>query len=143
MRTSSTARGGTTPPAPRPPASWPTGWPDPTGTGAENELILGDLNAYAQEDPIQALEAAGYTDVAGSVLGEESYSYVFDGQVGTLDYILANGPAFGQVAESRNGTSMPMRPTRSTTTSISAGIRPCSTGPRRPVLRITTPSSLA
>ena len=71
---------------------------DPTGTGAENVLILGDLNAYAQEDPIQALVAAGYTDVAGSVLGEESYSFVFDGQVGTLDYILANGPAFGQVA---------------------------------------------
>jgi predicted extracellular nuclease/2',3'-cyclic-nucleotide 2'-phosphodiesterase (5'-nucleotidase family) len=71
---------------------------DPTGTGAKNQLIVGDLNAYAQEDPIQALEVAGFTDVAGSVLGDDSYSFVFDGQIGTLDYILANGPAFEQVA---------------------------------------------
>ncbi|MFK7868065.1 MAG: ExeM/NucH family extracellular endonuclease [Roseobacter sp.] len=67
---------------------------DPTGTGAENQLIIGDLNAYAKETPITALEDAGFTDVAQAVLGNEAYSYVFDGQIGTLDYIMANGPAF-------------------------------------------------
>ncbi|MEM8754819.1 MAG: endonuclease/exonuclease/phosphatase family protein, partial [Pseudomonadota bacterium] len=67
---------------------------DPTGTGAENQLILGDLNAYAEEDPLDVLAAAGFVDVAAELIGEEAYSFVFDGQIGTLDYILANGPAF-------------------------------------------------
>ena len=71
---------------------------DPTGTGAVNQLILGDLNAYAQEDPIKALEAAGFTDIAGALLGDDAYSFVFDGQIGTLDYVLANGPAFEKVS---------------------------------------------
>ncbi|MFN3259064.1 MAG: ExeM/NucH family extracellular endonuclease, partial [Pikeienuella sp.] len=71
---------------------------DPTGTGAVNQLILGDLNAYAEEDPIRALEAAGFTDIAGALLGDDAYSFVFDGQIGTLDYILANGPAFEKVS---------------------------------------------
>ena len=59
---------------------------DPTGQGCRNVAILGDLNAYAKEDPIQALETAGYT----SLEGVESYGYVQDGQLGTLDYILTN-----------------------------------------------------
>jgi hypothetical protein len=67
---------------------------DPTGTGAENQLIIGDLNSYAEETPITTLEAAGFTDVAQAILGPDAYGYVFDGQIGTLDYILANGPAF-------------------------------------------------
>lgn len=71
---------------------------DPTGSGAENQLIIGDLNAYAAEDPITTLAEAGFVDVAGAVLGDAAYSYVFDGQIGTLDYVLANGPAFAQVA---------------------------------------------
>ncbi len=63
---------------------------DPTGQGVENTLILGDLNAYAKEDPLTALADAGYTDLAAARLGDAAYSYVFDGQVGTLDYALAN-----------------------------------------------------
>lgn len=63
---------------------------DPTGQGSENTLILGDLNAYAKEDPLTALAAAGYTDLATQLLGDAAYSYVFDGQIGTLDYVLAN-----------------------------------------------------
>lgn len=63
---------------------------DPTGQGAENTLILGDLNAYAREDPITTLADAGYTDLAAQELGDDAYSFVFDGQIGTLDYALAN-----------------------------------------------------
>lgn len=59
---------------------------DPTNTGAVNQMILGDLNAYAQEDPLTTLEAAGFTNVAS----DTDYSFVFDGQIGTLDYILIN-----------------------------------------------------
>ncbi len=70
---------------------------DPTGQGSENVLILGDLNAYAQEDPLTALAADGFTDVAYDLLGADARSYVFDGQFGTLDYILANAAANAKV----------------------------------------------
>ncbi len=69
-------------------AEWLAG--DPTGQGAGNELIIGDLNSYDKEDPIDALRAAGYTDLILEYQGEEAYSYVFDGQLGYLDYALAN-----------------------------------------------------
>ena len=59
---------------------------DPTGTGAEQQMIVGDLNSYAQEDPITTLESLGFTNVAS----DTDYSFVFDGQIGTLDYILIN-----------------------------------------------------
>lgn len=70
---------------------------DPTGSNDDDVLIVGDLNAYAMEDPITLLESEGYTDLAGSFLGPNSYSFVFDGQFGTLDYALANASLFGQV----------------------------------------------
>ena len=70
---------------------------DPTGQGAQNVLIVGDLNSYAREDPIVALEQAGYVDLAQAFIGEEAYSYVFDGQRGTLDYALANDAALSDV----------------------------------------------
>ncbi|MGB3790018.1 MAG: ExeM/NucH family extracellular endonuclease [Phormidesmis sp.] len=71
---------------------------DPTNSGDTDFLILGDLNAYANEDPIKALEAAGYTDLAEAFAnGETPYSYLFDGQLGTLDYGLANTTLLSQV----------------------------------------------
>ena len=69
---------------------------DPTGQGSENTLIVGDLNAYAKEDPITALEDAGYTDLAAELIDDAS-SFVFDGQSGTLDYALANEALFERV----------------------------------------------
>jgi predicted extracellular nuclease len=62
---------------------------DPTGQGAGRELIIGDLNSYDKEDPIDALVDAGYTDLLAAEQGEYAYSYVFDGQLGYLDYALA------------------------------------------------------
>ncbi|MFB8386338.1 ExeM/NucH family extracellular endonuclease [Microbacterium sp. NPDC055910] len=67
---------------------------DPTGQGAGRELILGDLNAYAQEDPLQVLYGAGYSDVVGG----DSYTYVFDGQLGSLDHALAGSDIVDEVA---------------------------------------------
>jgi uncharacterized protein len=66
---------------------------DPTGTADSDVLIVGDLNAYAMEDPIRALEAAGFTNLAGAT----SYSYAFDGGWGTLDYALASASLTAQV----------------------------------------------
>lgn len=68
-------------------------WLDTNPTGAadgENIVILGDLNAYAQEDPVETITGLGYTDLAVSFIGEDAYSFVFDGQRGTLDYGLAS-----------------------------------------------------
>jgi uncharacterized protein len=58
----------------------------PTGVSCTREMVMGDLNAYAMEDPVRAFLEAGYRNVKD----EEEYSYVFDGQIGTLDYVLAN-----------------------------------------------------
>ena len=63
---------------------------DPTGSGDDDFLIIGDLNSYAKEDPIDALLAGGYTDLVRKFAGESAYSYVFDGQLGYLDHALAS-----------------------------------------------------
>lgn len=71
---------------------------DPTGQGAGDVLVIGDLNAYDQEDPIAALADAGYEDLLGRFQGEFGYSYVFDGQFGYLDYALASEALAGRIA---------------------------------------------
>ncbi|WP_286328937.1 ExeM/NucH family extracellular endonuclease [Agromyces marinus] len=58
----------------------------PTGAEPGRDVIIGDLNAYDKEDPIQVLTAAGFTDLLLEEQGENAYSYVFDGQLGYLDY---------------------------------------------------------
>lgn len=45
---------------------------DPTGSGDSDYLIIGDLNSYAQEDPITFLEGEGYTNVVDNP--ESAYS---------------------------------------------------------------------
>lgn len=73
---------------------------DPTGSGDADVLIIGDLNSYDKEDPIAILDAAGYTDLAFIFGGEAAYSFVFDGQIGYLDYALASPTLFDQVTAS-------------------------------------------
>jgi len=63
---------------------------DPTGSGSAAALIIGDLNAYAKEDPVAALQTEGYTDLIALYGGTASYSYLFDGQRGYLDHALAS-----------------------------------------------------
>jgi len=55
-----------------------------------NIIILGDLNAYANEDPIQEILSHGYSNVHQDFAENTGYSYIFDSQIGTLDYALAN-----------------------------------------------------
>lgn len=70
---------------------------DPTSSGDEDFLIIGDLNSYDKEDPIDAILAAGYTDLLFQYIGEYAYSYVFDGQIGYLDHALANSGLLDEV----------------------------------------------
>lgn len=71
---------------------------DPTGSGDPDYLIVGDLNSYAKEDPIVALESAGYTNLIAQFGGAQAYSYVFDGQFGYLDYALASPSLTPQIS---------------------------------------------
>jgi len=71
---------------------------DPTGSGDPDMLIIGDLNSYAREDPIVALQNAGYTDLVAAFGGPSAYGYVFDGQLGYLDHALANASLNPQVS---------------------------------------------
>ncbi|QKQ74692.1 ExeM/NucH family extracellular endonuclease [Nostoc sp. TCL240-02] len=66
----------------------------PTGTNDTDYLVVGDLNSYAKEDPLTTLAGAGYNNL----LPDTSYSYVFDGQVGSLDHALATGSLAAQVS---------------------------------------------
>ena len=69
-------------------ADWLAG--DPTDAGSPETLVIGDLNSYDKEDPIDVLREAGWADLLLQEQGELAYSYVFDGQLGYLDYALAN-----------------------------------------------------
>lgn len=70
---------------------------DPTGSGDPDVLIVGDLNSYAREDPIRALETAGYTNLETTFVGAGAYSYVFSSQAGSLDHSMANASLISQV----------------------------------------------
>ncbi len=70
---------------------------DPTGSGDGDALIIGDLNSYAMEDPIVALQNAGYTNLVALYNGPEAYGYVFDAQLGYLDHALSNASLTPQV----------------------------------------------
>ena len=63
---------------------------DPTGSGDPDVLVLGDLNAYDKEDPIVRPGDERIHGSRGSLRGRSAYSYVFDGQIGYLDYGMAN-----------------------------------------------------
>ncbi|MET1257068.1 ExeM/NucH family extracellular endonuclease [Aliikangiella maris] len=71
----------------------------PTGQQDTDILIIGDLNAYAKEDPIQAIINKGYTNVADSFNGSSAYSYVFSGESGSLDHALASQSLTNKVTD--------------------------------------------
>ncbi len=76
---------------------------DPTGQHDSDFLILGDLNAYAKEDPIQAILAgadglAASADDFKNLLSDSAYSYSFGGQWGALDHALGSASLMSQVS---------------------------------------------
>ncbi|MCB0201696.1 MAG: ExeM/NucH family extracellular endonuclease, partial [Anaerolineae bacterium] len=70
---------------------------DPTNSGDPDFIIMGDLNAYAMEDPIDALETAGYTNLETAYQGPDAYSYVYFAQAGSLDHSMASPSMVSQV----------------------------------------------
>ncbi|MDZ7370148.1 MAG: ExeM/NucH family extracellular endonuclease, partial [candidate division KSB1 bacterium] len=63
---------------------------DPTNSGDPDFLIMGDLNAYAQEDPVKLLTAAGYRNEIDRFQGSTAYTYLYDSQAGCLDHAFAS-----------------------------------------------------
>ncbi len=71
---------------------------DLVGSGmSENVFILGDLNSYTMEDPMQVLYDGGYTDIGATMTDEKTYS--FDGMIGSLDHVLANEAGMSLVVD--------------------------------------------
>jgi predicted extracellular nuclease len=66
---------------------------DPTGSGDPDFLIIGDLNSYAQEDPIDAIKAGpddvlgtgdDYLNLIAQYGGPFAYSFVFECEFGLV-----------------------------------------------------------
>lgn len=66
------------------------------GEAGENVLLMGDFNAYSEEDPIQALTDAGWSDLVAD-LTDDQYTYTFDGELGSLDHVIASPGIAAQV----------------------------------------------
>ncbi|MBU2977602.1 ExeM/NucH family extracellular endonuclease [Alteromonas sp. C1M14] len=62
-------------------------------------IMLGDYNAYAQEDPVQVLTGEGYVNTVAQIFGSQAYSYSFDGLAGTLDYQFVNDTALAWLVD--------------------------------------------
>jgi predicted extracellular nuclease len=69
----------------------------PTGVADAGQLLIGDLNSYAMEDPVRLLASRGYADMMAKFAGKDAYSYVFAGEAGYLDHALANAPLAGRI----------------------------------------------
>lgn len=80
--------------------------------GDEDVLVIGDLNAYQGERPIQHLVARGFVNQIERFVRPHGipYSYVFDGASGYLDHALASSSLSPQVtgaAEWHNNADEP------------------------------------
>ena len=72
---------------------------DPTETGSDMFVIIGDLNSYTMEDPIDMIKlgaddlpdtADDYYNLVDRFREPAAYGYVYDGQTGYLDHALGN-----------------------------------------------------
>ena len=72
---------------------------DPTATGSDMYVIIGDLNSYTMEDPIDMIKlgaddlpdtADDYYNLVDRFREPVAYGYVYNGQTGYLDHALAN-----------------------------------------------------
>lgn len=75
-------------------------WVDGGATGfpTDDVLLLGDFNAYEEEAPIEILIEAGYTDLVQE-LGDDAFTYKFDGRYGRLDYAFASPSLLDSVTD--------------------------------------------
>lgn len=60
-------------------------------------LIMGDLNAYAKEDPIRLMLDYGMIDLHRAYHADTSYSYQYGGLAGYLDHAICSSSMYKQV----------------------------------------------
>lgn len=58
--------------------------------GTEDVYLMGDFNSYEMEDPLTVIAEAGYTNLSAET---GDFSYMFEGQVGSLDHLFASPSA--------------------------------------------------
>lgn len=61
-------------------------------------LVVGDLNAHAQEDPVRRLTEQGMQDLVDRLPAEEAYTDAYRGQFGYLMHLLAGPELAARVA---------------------------------------------
>ncbi len=66
-------------------------------SGTDNILILGDMNAYRNEEPIQAIRQSGFIELIEAQNQGANYSFAFYGQHGALDYAFGSGALLNKV----------------------------------------------
>lgn len=68
--------------------------------GDDDVLLIGDMNSYGMEDPIQVMTNAGFVNQLERFVRPVTmpHSYVFGGESGYLDHALASASLSGQVA---------------------------------------------
>lgn len=67
--------------------------------GRKNAIYLvGDFNSYAKEDPIKVFTDAGWNDLLFTK-ARGQYTYTFDGELGSLDHVIASPAAADRVAK--------------------------------------------
>ena len=62
-----------------------------------NTVLVGDLNAYAQETPLSLFSRAGYRNALAGHYARPASSYIYRAESGTLDYILLSDTLEGAV----------------------------------------------
>lgn len=68
--------------------------------GTNRVFVLGDLNSYTKEDPMQVFYDDGYTNVGDHF--DAAPTYLFGGLTGSLDHVLASEEAMGPKAQARS-----------------------------------------
>ena len=72
----------------------------PTGNEDADIILVGDMNAYAMEDPIKAFADKGLANVMNHVDGDNfGYSYTFSGRLGSLDHAVASASLLKKVTD--------------------------------------------
>ena len=66
--------------------------------GDPDTLVLGNLNAFSMEDPIEAMTKWGYVDLLQGGYLAPAYTYASGGQFGAVDHALASAGMAPQVA---------------------------------------------
>lgn len=67
---------------------------------SENAVVIGDFNAYSQEDPVETLRQAGFVSLVDTAAAR-AYSYIYQGEAGSLDHAMATSNLAGKKRDAK------------------------------------------